>query len=164
MSEGGDTRVRFVASSVFVCLLSLAWNAPVRAAALDVYTLSSKSNIDFRTAKTDQKIASFLILNPGLGNFTAYIKFANDCNVQHIYESNLLIPLQGVRLAINGVNEAAPLWSRGTNCTSVLTYTPPVGVYAATYQMDVLVSWNASQMNLAGRYSESISVTAITIP
>ena len=142
----------------------MAWSTPVQAVALDVYTLSSKSNIDFRTAKTDQKIASFLIMNPSLGNFTAYIKFANDCNVQHTVESNLTIPLQGVRLAINGVNEVAPLWSRGTNCTSVLTYTPPVGVYASTYQVDFLLSWNASSMNLAGRYSESISVTAIPIP
>lgn len=145
---------------VFFAIVTTSIGAP-----LDVFVLASKANVDFTASGTDEKIGSFLVLNPTLGNVAVYLKFANDCNVEHFRRTDLTVPLQSVKLVVDGVPQAS-LWTRvGTDCTAVLSWSPPgPGPYADRYQLDVLVSWNASNMGIAGSYSESISLTAINIP
>lgn len=143
----------------FLAIATTSIGAP-----LDVFVLSSKANVDFTTAGTDEKIGSFLVLNPSLGNVAVYLKFANDCNVEHFRRADLTVPLQSVKLVVDGVPQAS-LWTRGSDCAAVLSWSPPgPAPYADRYQLDVLVSWNASNVGIAGSYSESISLTAINIP
>lgn len=131
---------------------------------LTIFTVSSKTNIDFTQSGTQQLIASFLVLNPTSGNLDLYLSFNNGCNVTHFRRSYLKFPITAVRLRINGVDEGSDIWTRGaTDCTAPLLWTP-TPAYLDRYQVDVLVSWNASTQEIAGTYSEDIAVHAFTNP
>lgn len=141
--------------------------APVRgihASTLPVYILSSNGNIDYASAHTDSRIAQFLVVNSDVTKRpTVVLNFGNGCNVVHFRESNLLIPLQSIRLSVNGVEEDLPrIWTRGSDC-GMLTWSPPVAAtYESQYQIDVLASWPAIPLAIAGRYLESLTVVAYT--
>lgn len=143
----------------------LAFLSTARSAALESYVLYSKTNLDFTKPGTDQKIGTVLVLNPGATNLIVYLSFMNDCNVTHFREGNLAMPVQGIRLAVNDTLEALPrLWTRAAANCPTLTWSPPGPTFSTSYKIDVLASWNAANIHLAGLYSESISVTAITAP
>jgi hypothetical protein len=144
---------------VILALISTAGSA-----ALESYVLSSKTNLDFTKAGTDQRVGTVLILNPSAGNLIVYLSFMNSCNVEHFRETNLTMPVQSIRLTVNDTLEALPrLWTRTTDCPT-LTWSPPGPTFSTSYKIDVLATWNATSVHLAGFYSESISITAITAP
>jgi hypothetical protein len=130
---------------------------------LTVFTLSSKTNVNFAVSGTDQKVASFLVSDPTQVSFQAILSFANDCNVQHFTRSNLDIPVKKVRIAVNG-GAIQDLWTRaGSDCTTMLTWSPPdpsPSPYSATYQIDVFISWDAVPLVIAGFYSETLNINA----
>lgn len=150
--------------SISGVIAMLIFASLVQAAELTVFTVSSKTNIDFSQNGTRQLIASFLVLNPTSGNLDLYLSFNNGCNVTHFRRSQLKFPITAIRLRINGVEQPADLWTRAaTDCTAPLLWTP-TPAFLDRYQVDVLISWNASAQQIAGAYSEDISVHAFTNP
>lgn len=124
---------------------------------LTVFTLSSRSAIDFTSAGTDERVSSYLVVNPGLTPFTMIIAFGNECNVKHFRQTSIKIPLTKVLVKINGNPEIT--WNRaGADCTSHFTWSPVV--LTGQYQVDILISWTGIPMNIAGTYSESINFWA----
>lgn len=144
-------------------ILSVAQWANATSTVLTVFTLSTKNNINFSVAGVDQKVASFLIANPAQGSFNVLLSFANDCNVQHYTMQNLDIPITKVRIAVNG-GPIQDFWTRGgSDCTLLPIWTPPdpsPSPYAANYQIDVFISWNARPLIIAGKYSETLNINA----
>lgn len=130
---------------------------------LTVFTLSTKTNIDFTLAGVDQKVASFLVINPSLSTFNTVFSLSHECNVQHFRRSSLSIPLTKVRIAING-GAVQDFWTRsGSDCSSLMVWTPPdpsPAAYQERYQIDVYISWDAHPMFIAGSYSETLNINA----
>lgn len=130
---------------------------------LTVFTLYSRTNIDFTHAGVDQRVASFLIPDPTQVSFETVFSFAHNCNIQHFTSAVAEIPITKVRIAING-GALEDLWTRvGSDCTGSLTWTPPdptPAAYADKYQIDLYVSWDAVPISLAGQYLETMAVNA----
>lgn len=145
--------------SILICFL--LGSAPLHAVTLlTVFTLYSRTNIDFTRAGVDQKVGSFLIPNPTQVSFESVFSFAHSCNVQHFTSAVTEIPITKVRIAING-GAVQDLWTRaGSNCTGSLSWTPPASPYADKYQIDLYVSWDAVALKLAGQYFETMAVNA----
>jgi hypothetical protein len=143
--------------------LLLSLQPALASTVLTVFTLSTKTNIDFTVAGTDQKVASFLVIDPALVSFNAVFSMANDCNVQHFRRSNLSIPITKIRISVNG-GALQDLWTRsGSDCASSIIWTPPdpsPAAYQERYQVDVFISWDAHPMFIAGSYSETLNVNA----
>ena len=144
-------------------LLSLG-SAPLHAVTiLTVFTLFSRTNIDFTRAGVDQKVASFLIPNPTRVSFESVFSFGHNCNVQHFTSAAAAIPITKVQIAVNG-GALQDLWTRaGSNCTGTLSWTPPdptPAAYDDKYQIDLYVSWDPVSLKLAGQYSETFVVNA----
>ena len=152
----------------FLAFLLVACAAAPRAAALEVYPLFAKNTIDFSTAGADQKVGSFLVVNPDTTKPPVVVlTFANACTVEHFRRPSLAIPLTEVKLLVRPEGKApfqVALWSTGNPCGSFTWQpaNPSPSSYASTYQVDILVSWAAVRLALAGTYSESISVIAYT--
>jgi hypothetical protein len=147
-----------------LCLALLLCAVKVSATTvLKVFTLSSKSNINFAMAGVDQKVASFLVPDTGKVSFETILSFTNDCNVQHFTRSSLNIPITKVRIAING-GAIQDLWTRaGSNCVTAISWIPPdpsPALYQDKYQIDVFISWDATPLIIAGHYSETMNINA----
>lgn len=147
-----------------LCLALLVCAASAGATTvLQVFTLSSRSNINFAVAGVDQKVASFLVPDTAKVSFDAILSFANDCNVQHFTRSYLNIPITKVRIAVNG-GPIQDLWTRaGSDCAMAITWSPPdpsPAPYQDRYQIDVYISWNATPLIIAGHYSETMNINA----
>jgi hypothetical protein len=148
-------------SILVCCLLGFA---PLHAVTLlTVFTLYSRTNIDFTHAGVDQKVGSFLIPNPTQVSFESVFSFAHNCNVQHFTSAVAEIPITKVRIAVNG-GPLQDLWTRaGSDCVGSLSWTPPdtlPAAYANKYQIDLYVSWDAVALKLAGQYSEIMAINA----
>ena len=146
---------------VFLLLFLCAIQTSAASTVLTVFTLSSKTNIDFTAAGVDQKVASFLVINPTAVTFDVVLSFAKDCNVQHFRRSTLNIPITKVRIAING-GAITDFWTRaGSDCTGLMTWSPPgPGPFLDKYQVDVYISWAATPLFIAGSYAESLNINA----
>jgi hypothetical protein len=147
-----------------IAILFLLGSAPLQAVTvLTVFTIYSRTNIDFTRPGVDQKVASFLIPNPTLVTFESVFSFAHNCNVQHFTSAATEIPLTKVRIAVNG-GPQQDLWTRAaSDCTGSLSWSPPdpsPAPYADKYQIDLYVSWDAVSLKLAGQYLETMAVNA----
>jgi hypothetical protein len=141
---------------LLVLLFALQANAVT---VLTVFTLSAKTNIDFSVTGVDQKIASFLVVNPTSDPVEMILSFANGCNVEHFRNSTLTVPLTKVRVVVNGdVAHPVDLWTRAGSDCIVMPWSS-VGA-ADKYQFDVLLSWTATPLLIAGTYAESLTINA----
>ena len=147
----------------FLSVLLLASTPSQAVSVLTVFSLFSRTNIDFTRAGVDQKVASFLVPTPTRESFQTVFSFANSCNVQHFTNAVQEIPITKVRLSINGA-ALTDLWTRaGSDCTGSLTWSPvdpSPAAYADKYQIDVYMSWNAVPLKLAGQYFETMAINA----
>lgn len=151
----------FFRSILFLLLLG---STPLYAVTiLTVFTLYSRTTIDFGRVGNEQKVASFLIPNPTRESFETVFSFAKGCNVQHFTSAVAAIPLTKVQIAVNG-GALQDLWTRaGSDCIGSLSWSPPdpaPAAYADKYQIDLYVSWDAVSLKLAGQYFEAMAVNA----
>ena len=144
-----------------ISILLLLGSTPLHAVTiLTVFTLYSRTNIDFSRAGNEQKVASFLIPNPTRESFETVFSFAKGCNVQHFTSAVAAIPLTKVQIAVNG-GVLQDLWTRaGSDCPGSLSWSPPSAPYDDKYQIDLYVSWDAVSLKLAGQYFEAMAVNA----
>lgn len=130
---------------------------------LTVFSLFSRTNIDFTRAGVDQKVASYLIPTPTQESFQTVISFAHNCNVQHFTSAVQEIPITKIRISVNG-GALTDLWTRaGADCSGTLSWSPPdpsPAAYADKYQIDVFMSWSAVSLKLAGQYFETMAINA----
>jgi len=143
--------------------LALASTRSNAVSVLTIFTLSSRTNIDFTRAGVDQKVASFLIPTPTRESFQTILSFAHNCNVQHFTNAVQEIPITKIRISVNG-GTMEDLWTRsGSDCSSSITWSPPdpsPSPYADKYQVDVFMSWSAAPLKLAGNYFETMAINA----
>lgn len=144
---------------LFLILSKLALCAPVDS--LTVYSLSARDNIDFTASGTNQKVASYLVINSNTASpITTILSFANGCNVTHFRRTNLTIPITSVLVKVNNVTVTTAT-TADPPCSGVFSWSPAgPAPYEEKYQIDIFISWNGEPMNIAGTYAESLNFWA----